>query len=154
MRYFDAVSGAAKVLADFFGDHHGAMLSTGASESDRKITFSFVDVMRQQIDEKIGNARDELSGLGKGTDIFGDLRIAARQRTKLGNEVRIGEKANIENEIGVFRNSLAKPEADGGYKNAFFRRLFVKTLVDVRTQLVHIELRRVDDEVGITADGA
>src|SRR5580704_7608682 len=83
---FDAVSGAAKVLADFFGDHHGAMLSTGASESDRKITFSFVDVMRQQIDEKIGNARDELSGLGKGTDIFGDLRIAARQRTKLGNE--------------------------------------------------------------------
>ena len=149
-----AISGAAKVLADFLGDHHRAMLSTGAAESDRQIAFSLVNVVRQQIDEKIGDARDEFARLGKGPDVFGHARIAPRERAEFGNEMRVGQEANIENKIGIFGNALAKSEADARDQNAFFCRLFVKALVDVRAQLVHVELRSVDDEIGEAADGA
>src|SRR5262252_3617468 len=52
MHDFDAVTCAAEVLADFFGDHDGAMLSTGATEGDSQVALAFVDVMREQVDEQ------------------------------------------------------------------------------------------------------
>ena len=88
------------------------------------------------------------------TNVLGDARIASCQRPKLGDEMRIGQEAYIEDQIGVLRNSLTESEAHAGNQNAFFRGLFLKTLGDVSAKFVHVELRSVDDEIGDRANGA
>ena len=106
-----AISGVAKVLADFFGDHDGAMLSAGAAEGDRQVALPFVNVVRQQVDEQVGDARDELASLREGANVLGDARVASCKRTELGDEVRVGQKSDIEDEVGVLGNALTESEA-------------------------------------------
>ena len=60
---FHAISGAPKVFAHFLGDHDGAVLSAGSTECDRQIALAFMNVVRQQVNEQVGDARDELPGL-------------------------------------------------------------------------------------------
>jgi len=74
---FHAVVRMAKVFANFFGDHDLTGLAACATKGDGQIALAFVDVMRQQVDEQIGDARDELAGLRKRADVLGDARIAA-----------------------------------------------------------------------------
>ena len=154
MHDFHAVSGAAQVFSDFLGDHDGTVLSPRAAERDRQIALAFMNVMRQQVDEQLGNTRDELARLRERADVPGDSGIASRQRPKFRNKVRVGQEADVEDQVGVFRNTLTKSEAHAGNENAFFRGLFLKTLGDVSAKLVHIELRGVDDEVGNRPNGA
>ena len=97
---------------------------------------------------------DELAGLGKRADVLGDARIASGQRTELGDEMRVGQEAHVEDKVGVLGNALTESEADAGDEDILFRGLFLKTLGDVRAQFVHVEFRRVDDEIGDCADGA
>ncbi len=68
--------------------------------------------------------------------------------------MRVREKANIENQVGVFGHSLAETETDARDENAFVGRLFLKAFVDVRTQFVNIEFRSVDDEIGQSPNGS
>ena len=65
MHDFDTISGAAQVLADFLGDHDGAVLASGTTERDSQVALAFVDVVRQQIDQQIRDARNELLRLRK-----------------------------------------------------------------------------------------
>ena len=60
-----AVSGLVQALAYFLGDHHGTVLAAGAAKADREIALAFVDVVRQQVNQQIGNAEDEFLGLRK-----------------------------------------------------------------------------------------
>src|SRR5580692_3276080 len=108
---FYAIFRAAKQLADIFGDHHGAVLASGAAKGDGQIAFAFMNVVRQEIDEQVGDARNELAALRERPDIFSHARIASGERTKFGNEMRIGQKANVENQIGIFGHAFAKAEA-------------------------------------------
>ncbi len=78
MHDLHAISGAAKVLADIFCDHDRTMLPAGAAEGDRQIAFAFVDVVGQQIDEKIGNARDEFASLRERPNVLGEARDRVR----------------------------------------------------------------------------
>src|SRR5579871_540260 len=154
MHNFDAVSGATKVLANILGDHYRTMLPSGATKGDGEVALSLVDVVRQQVHQQIGNARDEFAGLREGSYVFRHAWIASGERPKLGHKVRIGQEAHIEEEIRILRHALAETEAHARDKNALFRGLFLKTLRDVGAQLVDVELRGVDDEVGEAADCA
>ena len=60
---FYPVARLAQQLADVFGDHHRAMLAACASETDGQVTFSFVNVMRKQVDQQFRDAADEFPGL-------------------------------------------------------------------------------------------
>ena len=151
MHNFHAISGVAEVLADLLGDHDGAVLSAGAAEGDRQIALAFVNVVRQKVDQQVGDAGDELAGLGKRADVFGDPRVAPGQRTEFGHEMRVGQKAHVEDKVGILGNALTESEAHAGDQNAFLRRLFLKAFGDVSAQFVNVELRSVDDEIG---DGA
>ena len=137
-----------KMLADFLGDHDGTVLAAGAAECDGQIALAFVNVMRQQVDEQIGDARDEFARLRERTNVFGQARIAPGQRPELGNEMRIGQKAHIEDQVGVLGNALPESETHAGHQNAFFRGLLLKTLGDVSAKFVNIELGSIDDEIG------
>ena len=149
---FHTVSGVTKMLADFLSDHHGAMLSARAAEGDRQVALPFVNVVRQQVDEQVGDARDELASLREGANVLGDVRVASCKRTELGDEVRVGQKSDVEDEVGVLGHALTKSEAHAGDQDAFFRGLFLESLGDVGAKLVNIELGSVDDEIGDGAD--
>src|SRR4029077_18147217 len=133
---------------DFLSDHHGAMLSAGAAEGNRQVALPFVNVMRKQVDEQVGDAGEELGSLWERTNVFGDTRVAPCKRTELGDEVRVGQKADVEDEIGVLGHALTKSEAHAGDQDTFFRGLFLESLGDVGAKFVNVELRSIDDEIG------
>ena len=154
MDNFDTISGTAQMLADFFGHHDGAMLSAGTSEGDGQITLAFVNVVRKKDDEEVGNSGNELARLRKRADVARNFRIAARQWAEFGNEVGVGEKTNVENQIGILGHPLTEAETDTGDKDALVGRFFLlKALVDVRAQFMNVEFRGIDDEVGQVANG-
>ncbi len=142
------------MLADFLGDHDRAVLPSRATERDRQVTLAFMNVMRKQVDQQIGNARNELPGLRKRADIFRDAWIAPGQRAEFWNEVRVGQEAHVEDQVSVLRNSLTESETHARHQDALFRRFFLKALGDMRSQLVNIELGSVDHEIGSLANRA
>ncbi len=106
------VSGFLQPLSHVFGNHHRAVLSTGASKTDRQIALAFMHVVRQQVDQQIGNAVDEFLGLREGPYVPCNLRIAPGERTKRGHEMRIGQESNVKYQVGVVRNAVLKTKAD------------------------------------------
>ncbi len=65
--------------------------------------------------------------------------------------MRIGQKANVENKIGVGRHTVAIAETDAGNQH---RTLFgiAEAVGDEVAQFVNVELRCIDDHVGELAD--
>ena len=154
MNNLDAVSGAAKMLADIFSDHDGTVLTSCATEGDGQVALAFVNVMGQQVDQQIGDAGNKLLRLREGADIFRDTRVASGERAEFRNKVWIGQKANIEDQIGIFRNTVAESEAYAGHEDALLGRLLLKSLVDMGAQFVNVEFGRIDDKISHTADHA
>src|SRR5690242_20157257 len=74
--------------------------------------------------------------------------MTSGERAKLRHEMRIGQEAYIEHQVGVVGNAMLKTEADAGGQNVSALLLFVKQLDDVAAQFVNVELRRIDDQVG------
>src|ERR1700678_569020 len=132
MHNLHAVPGFVQTLAYFFGDHHGTVLAAGAAETDRQIALALANVVRQKVNQQIGDAPDELFGLRKRPDVPGNSRIAPSKLAKFRHEMRVGKKTNVEYQIRFFRQTVAKPEAHAGNQNALSRGLFAKALGDVR----------------------
>ena len=76
----------------------------------------------------------------------------AGQSSKFWHKMWIGQKAHIEDQIGLLGHAMTESEADTGNQNTFSRSLLAKALRNVSAQFVHIELRRVDDNIGQGAD--
>jgi hypothetical protein len=66
--------------------------------------------------------------------------------------VRIGQKAHIENQVGVGRNAIAKPKLTTETSAGCGRIL--EAVDDELAQLVHVEFRGVDDDVREARMGA
>src|SRR5439155_702827 len=109
--YLGAVPGAAEALVDLLGDHHRPMMAARAAERDREIALAFTDVVRQQIDQKVGDALDELDGLRERSDIARDFGIAAGKLLERWNVIGIGEEPDIENQVAIGRHAMAVAEA-------------------------------------------
>ena len=154
VRHFHPVSRFLQSLGHVFRNHYGPVLASGTAESNRQIAFAFVNVMRQKVDEQIRDALDELGGLRKRADVFCDPGMAARERAKFRHEMRVGQKTNIEDQVGIIGNAVLESEADAGNQNVFALLFFLKELIDVSPQLVHIELLGVNHQVSDGTDGA
>src|SRR5580658_3826208 len=111
-----------------------------------------MNVVRHQVNQQIGNAGNKLLGLREGPDVFSYARIAARQGPEFRHEVRVAQKANVEDQIGVFGQAVAIAEAHARNKNALLRRLLAETFRDVDAQFMHVELRCIDHDVSQRAD--
>src|ERR1700691_2600199 len=119
MPNFHAMSGFQQALPDFLRDHDGAVLAAGAAETDGEITFAFANVVGQQINEEVGDAPDKFLALRKRSNVLRHSRIFTGERTKCGHKVRVGQKANVEDKIGILGQAVPKAEADTGNQNAF-----------------------------------
>ena len=59
------VPGLAQSRIYLFRDHHRAVLSTCASETNGQITFALMNVVRQQINQQLRDAINKFTRLGK-----------------------------------------------------------------------------------------
>src|SRR5713101_7696926 len=153
MLHLHPVLSFAQAFAYLLRNHDGAVLASGAAEGDGQVAFAFLDVVGQQIYEQLRDARDELLGLGKRPDVPCDLRISSGERAELGDEVGIGEKADVEEQIGVIGHSMFEAETDTRHQDVLVRFVLAKTGGDVRPQLMDIESGSIDDQVRNGADG-
>ena len=55
-----------------------------------------MNVVREEINQQVGNALDEFAGLGERANVFGDFGMASGKRPEFGNEMRIGKKPDVE----------------------------------------------------------
>ena len=63
MHDFHPISGLPQMFAHLFGNHDGTVLAASAAEGDGQVALPFMNVVRQQVHQKIGDARDELLSL-------------------------------------------------------------------------------------------
>src|SRR5205807_1841097 len=126
--------------------HDGTMTPSRAPEGDRQITFALADVMGNQISQQTLEAPEEFTRLGEGSDIAGHFGIASRKLAQPGNKMRIGQKAHIENQVRVGRQTVPISEAhQGNHQRPFASAL--KPIDDELPQFMDIKPRRVDDDV-------
>src|SRR4051812_41580759 len=65
--------------------------------------------------------------------------------------MRIRQEAHIEYQIGVVGHSVLESKADARDQNGLIARAFLKLLDNVRTKLVDVELRCIDNYVSQVA---
>jgi hypothetical protein len=107
----DAVSRLPEVLAYLFRDHYRAMLTTGAAEANRQIALAFVDVVGQQVNQQFGDALYEFFALRKRANVFGHARMPPGERAELGHKMWIGQEADVEDQVCILGDTVAKAEA-------------------------------------------
>src|SRR6266498_2748882 len=88
-------------------------MPTGASEGYGQIALAFRDVVRQQINQQVGDALDELDSLRKRADVAGYGGMAPGVALELWNIVGIRKKADIEDQVAIRRHTV--PVAETGH---------------------------------------
>src|ERR1700683_1618652 len=112
MRGLDAIAVPRKAACYFFGNHHGAMLTTGAAKRQSEVALAFVDVVRQQKQQQIRHAIEKFPRLREADDVVLDLRVFSSQIPEFRNEVWIRQESDIEDQIGIERHAPFVSEAD------------------------------------------
>ena len=107
--------------------------------------------MRKQKQQHIHYLRDELLGLRERANVFCYLRMLPCVRTEFLDEVRIGQKTNIENEIGALRHAILKAKAKRRNQQRLPLLSRLEQLYQVGAQLMNIELGGVDLQVRYVA---
>src|SRR5438874_467361 len=141
------IPGFGQSFSYVFSDHYRTMLSAGTPKSDCQIALAFADVVRHEVNEQVRDAIDELLRLRKLPNIRCNLRMFARQWTKLRNKMRVRQKTHIEYQVGIVRHSVLETETDARNKDRLAARAFLKLVNNVRAQFVDVELRGVDDHI-------
>src|ERR1051326_6859760 len=71
----------------------------------------FANFMRQEVNQKLGNALDEFDGLRKRPDILRNRGISPGKLLEARDVIRVGEKSHIEDQVAVLWKAVTKPEA-------------------------------------------
>ena len=151
MRHLGRITVLRQRFLYLLSQHDGTVLSAGAADSDRQIALTLADVMRNQIGEQAFDAAEKFARLRKRANVLLDFGIFAGVTAQAGDKVRVGQKADIEHEIGVRRDTIFVAETDDGNEHGTLIGI-LKTLGDEVTQLVDIELGRIDHHIGKLAD--
>ena len=128
-------------------------MAAGAAEGDGQIALAFADVVRQQIDQQLRDAVDEFDGLRKRPDVARHAGVAAGQLLELRNVVRVGQKADVEDQVAIGGHAVTVAEAGHVDHDLRFFALAHELLADEIAQLVNRELRGIDGQVRQLADG-
>src|SRR5437764_232493 len=103
--------------------------------------------MRDQIAEQSFDTLQKFSGLRKRTDVAADLRIFSSEVAEARHKMRIGQEAHVEDKVGVARHAEAVSETHNGNEHGALVGI-LETLGDKVAQLMHVELRCINDYVG------
>ncbi len=149
MHHFHAVSGFVQALAYLLGDHDRAVLPAGAAKADRQIALAFVDVVRQQVNQQIGDALNKLLASAETTGyiwpLAGSRPVSGRNS---GTKCGLGRKRTSKTRSASSGTPWRKPKLTHETRMFFSVSLLAETLGDVGAQFVHVELGGVDDDIG------
>ena len=125
-----------------------------AAERDREIAPPLALVPRQHEADEGEDPPQEAppSPAGAGGRRRPRRRRPLSRRSR-GNEVRVGQEARVEHEVGLGRHPVLVAEGEHGHHHPPPLRPHVVALAHVVAQLVHGEARGVEDHVRHLADG-
>src|SRR6266853_5688082 len=112
MQHFACVLALFQSLPNFFGQHHRAMFSAGAPESNRQIAFSLFNVVRHQVRQQAFHALQKLPGLRKRANEAAHFAVASGIFSQGRHKMWIGQKSHVEDQVGVDWHSVFIAEAD------------------------------------------
>ena len=115
---FSLITVLGKTALYLLGDHDRAVLAASTAEGDGEIAFALADVVRKKKEQKIGDPLKKFFGLRKLIEVADDLPVAAGEMPELGNKMRIGKEAHIEDKIGFEGDAVLEAEADGRNEQA------------------------------------
>src|SRR6185436_5772630 len=98
-------------------DRDRAVPAGRTSDGYREVTAGFVAVLRQQERQEIGQAVRQLGVVGLGVEESHDLVVLAGLLPQAGNEMRIGQETDVEQQVGAVRNASLEAEADQVYRH-------------------------------------
>src|SRR5258706_4526295 len=153
MHYFCGIGMLFQCVLYGFAEHYGPMFAACASDRNSEIAFAFLNVMRNQIGEQAFDAFKELAGLRERTNVTANFRIFAGEAPQPGNKMRIGKKADVENQICVGGHAVAIAKAHDRNEHGALVWIF-ETFGDEAAEFVDVELRTVDDDICAVADGS
>lgn len=145
---FSLVALFAEALRHVFRHHHGTMVPPGAAEGNREVAFPLVDVVGNEIDQKFLNAIQKLDGLREAAHVAGDLGVEPSEVAVFRDVVRIGQKADIEDQVAGFGHAVAEAETGDGNAEGRLVLMIAEAGLDVIPEFMDVELGGIDDGVG------
>src|SRR5271156_428962 len=128
------------------------MSAAGTAERYGEIAFAFGNIMRDQIEQQAFDATQEFAGLRERTDVARDAGIFAAEFAQVRHEMGIGQKADVEDQVRIRGNAVAKAEADDRDEQGAAAGV-LEAINDELAELVDIEFRGVNDYVRETTNG-
>src|SRR5690349_4940744 len=110
----DHVLAAGEVAADAVGDGDRAVTAAGAADGDRQVALALGDVSGDEELEQRQQPAVELARLGPLLDVVLDLLVEARFRPQLVDVVRVGQKADVQRQVGVARRAVLEAKGEQG----------------------------------------
>src|SRR6476646_8742772 len=143
----------AEPARQLLGERDRAVVAAGAAERDREPRLALADVGRQREVEELMEVLEELAGDGLAKDVVADRLGQARQLAELVDVVRVLHEPDVEHEVGLERDAVLEAEADQLDREPVGVRRVAEPGEDPLPQLAQRQIRGVDDDVGVRADG-
>src|SRR6185436_13418599 len=140
-------------LAQGVGHHDRAVPPARAAHGDGEVALALPDVARDHVGEQAAQLAQEGEGVGLPLHVAHHRRVVPGQGLELGHEVRVGQEAHVEDQVGLRGHAELVGEGEHGDDQRRGPAAQVVVLLDVVAQLVDGEVRGVEDVVGHLADG-
>src|SRR3954466_9559274 len=142
----------AEPLRELLDHRDGAVPAARAADSDRGVPLVLAAVAGEHREQSGGVAVEELHGALLAQHVRGDVGVQPGAGAQLRDPVRVRQEPGVGDDVGVGREAVLVAEAREGHPHARFVRL-AEQVAGHRGELVDVELRRVDDDVGLLSDG-
>src|SRR5262249_22522868 len=146
------VTGIVQSLADRLGDHYGSMPTARAAHAYREIAAPFTLVERNEKFEQVAESIYSFDDLFESHQKIDDLLISSIERFQIGNKVRIGQEAHVEEKIDGDRYAVLKTEAHNGEHQIEFGIFGREFVDDVTSERVNGVVGSVDHYIRQIAD--
>ena len=152
-----SVSLCFECVREFFGEHHGAVSAAGTANGHVEISFAFLLILRQGEAYQVGHFVLKFLGVRVAVNEFRHFRIAPIEALEFRDIVRIGKKADIEDQIGIHRQTVLEPERSHCDKQTGARVLSIRRVnrvAHLRNQKGGGIYRMVSAGAGVLEQGA
>jgi hypothetical protein len=120
----------------------------GAADGHREVLLALLDEAGQGDLEQLAQPLHVAGGVLLGEHVVAHGRVAAGLRAQLGDPVRVGQEAHVQDHVGVQRQPVL--EAEGADRDPQPGRLAAaEGGGDLASQLVDVQVAGVDDQVGV-----
>src|SRR3954469_14511494 len=123
-------------LLDRLRNHDRSVPAASAADPDRQVRLALGDVLRHQEPKQVERVFEEVVRRVGLLKEGADLAVATGVRTQPGHEMRIGQEADVEQQIRVDRNAVLEPETQHGHHQLRSRRAAALDITERVAQLV------------------